>query len=63
MAAAWIIIKEWSESHLGLSFESVQALAYHLTTKCSIGIGTKAASIVTNDVEKQGKGEFVLIFY
>lgn len=56
MAAAWIIVKEWSECQFGIKFESFQALAYHVIIKCSIGIGTKAAALITADANKQTKG-------
>lgn len=56
MAAAWIIIKEWSECQLGIKFESLLALAYHLVTKSSIGVGTKSAALISENVEKQMKG-------
>lgn len=56
MSAAWIIIKEWSECQLGIKFESIQTLAYHLVTKSSIGSGSKSAALVTANIEKQIKG-------
>lgn len=60
MAAAWIIVKEWSEVQLECKFESVHALAYHLITKSSIGIGTKSAALITESIEKQIKGKVEL---
>lgn len=61
MSAAWYIIKEWSECQLGIKFESIQTLAYHLITKSSVGIGTKYAALIRGSIEKQMKG--LIIFF
>lgn len=61
MAAVWIIVKEWSEVLLGSKFESFIALAYHLITKSSIGIGTKYADLISESIEKQTKGKVISI--
>ncbi|XP_008195754.2 uncharacterized protein LOC100141810 isoform X1 [Tribolium castaneum] len=56
-AAAWLIVKEWSEFHFGVQFPSLQALARFLVVSHSVGAGTDAANQLTSATESQLKGE------
>lgn len=56
VAAAWTIVKEWSEHQLGLQFSSLQALACYLVLNLSIGNGTSAANHVVSAAKTSFKG-------
>jgi hypothetical protein len=56
-AAAWLIVKEWSEFHFKVQFPSLQALAQFLVVSHSVGVGTDAAKQLTSATESQLKGE------
>ncbi|XP_063908157.1 uncharacterized protein LOC135126215 isoform X3 [Zophobas morio] len=56
-AAAWLIVKEWSEFHFKVQFPSLQALARFLVVSHAVGVGTDAANQLTSATEAQMKGE------
>ncbi|KRT83753.1 hypothetical protein AMK59_3722 [Oryctes borbonicus] len=56
-AAAWFIIKEWSENKLGSKFQTLCYLAHYLVKNHSIGVGSSAASVITSFIQNQQKGD------
>lgn len=55
-AAAWFIIKEWTENKLGSKFQSLCYLAHYLVKHHSVGVGSSAASVIMSFIQNQHKG-------